>query len=119
PANLTGLSLKGGIAADTSIFSQGADIISGGTGTDSVQRRAGDDTFIWNPGDSSDIVEGQGGFDSLIVNCANIGEIITMSANGPRFWLTRNIGSVTMDVNDVERVDLNSLGGADSIIVNS
>ena len=34
---------------------------------------AGDDTFVWNPGDDNDIVEGQAGFDTLLFNGANAG----------------------------------------------
>ena len=32
----------------------------------------GDDTFIWNPGDGSDTVEGQAGTDTLLFNGANV-----------------------------------------------
>ena len=35
--------------------------INGGRGNDTVLLGAGDDTFVWNPGDGSDTVEGQGG----------------------------------------------------------
>jgi Ca2+-binding RTX toxin-like protein len=28
---------------------------------------AGDDTFVWNPGDGSDVVEGQDGNDTLLL----------------------------------------------------
>ena len=31
---------------------------------------------------------------------------------------TRNLGNIVMDLNDVERIDLNALGGADTITVN-
>ena len=30
----------------------------------------------------------------------------------------RDIANVTMDLNDVERIDFNALGGADKIVVN-
>ena len=43
---------------------------------------AGDDTFVWNPGDGSDIVEGQAGTDTMQFNGANIAEKIDISANG-------------------------------------
>ena len=45
---------------------------------------AGDDTFVWNPGDGSDTVEGQAGTDTLQFNGANINENINISANGGR-----------------------------------
>jgi Ca2+-binding RTX toxin-like protein len=79
---------------------------------------AGDDTFVWNPGDGSDRVDGQGGNDTLQFNGANVNENISISANGRQVRLSRDVGNVTMDLNDVERVDVNALGGADTITVN-
>ena len=78
---------------------------------------AGDDTFPWNPGDGSDTVEGEDGRDSMIFNGADIEEKIDISANGTQVRLTRDIGTVTMDLSGVEQVDLNALGGADAITV--
>ena len=79
---------------------------------------AGDDTFVWNPGDGSDTVEGQGGNDTLQFNGANVNENIDLSANGSRLRLFRDVGNVTMDVNGVEQVNVVALGGADTITVN-
>ena len=79
---------------------------------------AGDDTFVWNPGDDNDTVEGQGGFDTLLFNGADIAENIDISANAGRAVFTRDIATVTMDTNDVERIEFNALGGADNIVVN-
>ena len=79
---------------------------------------AGDDTFVWNPGDGSDMVEGQAGIDTLLFNGANVNENIDISANGSRARLFRDVGNVTMDLNGVEHIQLNALGGADTITVN-
>jgi Ca2+-binding RTX toxin-like protein len=79
---------------------------------------AGDDTFVWNPGDASDTVEGQAGSDTLRFNGSNIGENIDISANGSRARLFRDVGNVTMDLNGVERIEVNALGSADTITVN-
>ena len=79
---------------------------------------AGDDTFVWNPGDGSDIVEGQDDHDAMIFNGADQNETVNISANGERVRFTRDIANITMDLNDVERVDFNALGGADKITVN-
>ena len=78
----------------------------------------GNDTFIWNPGDGSDIVEGQAGTDTLVFNGANVGENIDISANGSRVRLFRDVGNITMDLNGVENIQVNALGGADTITVN-
>src|SRR5262249_12222602 len=40
-----------------------------------------------------------------------------ISANGPRVRFLRNVGSVTMDLDDVEQIDFRALGGADNIVV--
>src|SRR4051794_41654080 len=48
---------------------------------------------------------------------ANIAENITISANGGRVLFVRNIANVTMDLDDVERIEFRALGGADNIVV--
>ena len=55
---------------------------------------AGDDTFVWNPGDGSDIVEGQDGIDTMLFNGANIAEKIDISANGSRVRFTRDVANI-------------------------
>ena len=127
PAGSMSLVIDGGAGSDTIIGSHGADTLIGGTGSDTVTGGQGNDfadlgdgndTFVWNPGDGSDIVEGGAGTDTLVFNGANIGERIDISANGGRARLIRDIGSVTMDLNGVEHIQLNILGGADTITVN-
>ena len=55
---------------------------------------AGDDTFVWNPGDDNDTLEGQAGFDTMLFNGANVAENIDISANGGRVLFFRNIATV-------------------------
>ena len=86
-------------------------------GSDQASLGAGDDRFQWDPGDGSDVVEGQGGSDRLDFNGANIGEQIELSANGPRVRLTRNIAAIVMDLDGIETVALETLGGADTVTV--
>ncbi len=111
------LVLNGGDGDDMIIGSQGDDTVIGGRGNDTALLGKGDDTYVWNPGDGSDIVEGQGGFDTLQFNGANVSERFEIAANGSRVRLTRDVGNVTMDLNSVERINLNALGGADTITV--
>jgi Ca2+-binding RTX toxin-like protein len=117
-ANTIGLTLNGGDGNDLLIGSQGNDLINGGRGSDVALMGAGDDTFVWNPGDGSDTVEGQDGFDTMLFNGANIAEKFDVSANGSRVRFTRDVASITMDLNGVEGIDLNTLGGADTVTVN-
>jgi Ca2+-binding RTX toxin-like protein len=113
-----GLTLNGGLGDDVFLGSEGDDLINGGDGDDIALMGAGDDVFVWNPGDDNDTLEGQDGFDTMLFNGANVAENITISANGGRVTFFRNIATVTMDLNDVEGIDFNALGGADLITVN-
>jgi Ca2+-binding RTX toxin-like protein len=66
----------------------------------------------------SDTVEGQAGNDTLVFNGANVNENMTISANGARATLTRDIGNVVMDLNSVEDIQLNTRAGTDTVTVN-
>jgi Ca2+-binding RTX toxin-like protein len=112
------LTMNGGLGADLFLGSEGDDLINGGDGNDVAVMGAGDDTFVWNPGDDNDTLEGQAGLDTLDFNGANVAEEITVSANGGRATFFRNIANVTMDLNDVETISFDALGGADNITVN-
>ena len=112
------LTMNGGLGNDVLIGSEGNDLINGGDGNDVAFMGAGDDTFVWNPGDDNDTLEGQAGTDTMLFNGAVIAENINISANGGRVLFTRDIANVAMDLNDVETIDFNALGGADIITVN-
>ena len=117
-AGVINLVINGGDGDDTITGSAGNDLVIGGRGNDVAHLGAGDDTFVWNPGDGNDTVEGQAGNDTLLFNGANVNENITISANGSRATLFRDVANITMDLNSVERIQLNTLGGADTITVN-
>src|SRR5262249_54097399 len=93
------------------------DFIFGDNGNDRASMGAGDDVFQWNPGDGNDTVEGQDGVDTMLFFGANIDENINIAANGGRVLFTRDIANVTMDLDDVEKIDSRALGGADKIVV--
>jgi Ca2+-binding RTX toxin-like protein len=123
---IIGLTIDGGAGNDTIIGSAGNDTLLGGDGNDTVTGGrgndtallgSGNDTFIWNPGDGSDTVDGQGGTDTLVFNGANAAENFDISANGTRARLFRDVGNVTMDLNSIEHIQLNTLGGADKVTV--
>lgn len=112
------LTINGGLGIDTILGSQGDDLVNGGDGDDRASLGAGDDTFIFNPGDDNDTVEGQDGFDTLRFNGANVAESFDIAANGSRVRLFRNVANVATDLNGVEAIDLNTLGEADTIVLN-
>ena len=68
---LPNAALFGGNGTDTLIGGSGNDVVVGGTGNDVALLGTGNDTFFWNPGDGSDIVEGQAGIDRLDFAAAN------------------------------------------------
>jgi hypothetical protein len=70
-----------------------------------------------NPGDDNDTVEGGEGYDTLLFNGANVGETVYISANGGRASMTRDIATVTMDLDDLEHIDFVALGGADIVTI--
>ena len=112
------LTINGGLGNDVLLGSAGGDLVNGGDGDDTAFLGAGDDTFVWNPGDDNDTIEGQAGFDKMLFNGANVSENIDISANGSRVRFFRNVANVTMDMDDVEGIDFNALGGSDTIVVN-
>jgi Ca2+-binding RTX toxin-like protein len=126
-ATLIKVTVDGGAGNDTILGSNGGDLLRGGDGDDFIDGQqgndvaflgAGDDDFQWDPGDGSDIVEGGDGTDTMLFNGSGGAEIFTASANGGRVLFTRNLGNIVMDLDDVEKIDLNALGNTDTVIVN-
>jgi len=126
-AALIKITVDGGTGEDTILGSNGIDVLLGGDGDDFVDGQqgndvaflgAGNDVFQWDPGDGSDVVEGQAGTDTMLFNGSAANEIFEVSANGGRVRFTRNVANIVMDLDDVEAIDLNALGGTDTTIVN-
>ena len=110
--------INGGNGADTLIGGNGDDTVDGNVGNDVGFLGADNDIFVWDPGDGSDIVEGQTGSDTLRFNGSAGSEIFAASSNGGRLLFTRNVGNIVMDVDDVETLTVNALGGVDTPTVN-
>jgi len=110
--------VNGGNGADILLGADGDDVVDGGPGNDTTFLGAGADTFRWNPGDGSDVVEGQNDVDLITVNGSNVNERVEMAANGSRVGLTRDVANVVLDMDDVEAATINAAGGADEIGVN-
>ena len=110
--------LLGGVGAENFLGGSQNDFVDGNGGGDIALLGNGHDTFVWDPGDGSDNIEGQGGTDTMLFNGSAGAENFDFSANGNRLRFFRNLGNIVMDTNDVERVDLEALGGADNAVVN-
>ena len=109
---------------------------SGGTGNDVALMGAGDDTFVWNPGDGSDTVEGQAGFDTLRSTAPTspsrstfgerrTGPLHPHPSDGPQRRRAHRLkalgGADTIHVHDTEvSIDLGVAGGdgaADTVVI--
>ena len=53
----------------------------------------------------------------MLFNGANVNENINITANHGRVRFTRDVANITMDLNGVEHIDFNALGGADNVTV--
>jgi Ca2+-binding RTX toxin-like protein len=127
PLSPTQLTLDGGSGDDIVrgtnfpellLGGSGNDLVDGNIGADTEQGGGGADRFQWDPGDGSDVLEGEAGSDVLAFNGSNIGENIDVSANGSRGLLTRNIASIVQDFDGIEGVEIRTLGGTDNVTVN-
>ncbi|MGB3532623.1 MAG: calcium-binding protein [Microcoleaceae cyanobacterium] len=112
--------LKGGDQLDILIGNEGDDIMQGDLGDDLLFAGRGDDRMIWNNGDGSDLMEGGNGRDTVEVNGANAaGDDFRLQANGQRAQFDRlNLGLFTLDVDDVEKFEINGGGGDDNVDIN-
>jgi len=109
--------IAGGPGAETLLGGNGNDSIDGNGGNDRAALGAGDDTFVWDPGDGSDTIDGDAGRDTMVFNGAGIADTVDVSANGNRLKFFRQPANITMDTGGVEHVLFNALGGADSVTV--
>jgi Ca2+-binding RTX toxin-like protein len=126
-AALIQITVDGGAGDDTLLGSNGIDLLIGGDDDDFIDGQQGadvallgegDDKFQWDPGDGSDTVEGQNGHDTMVFNGSAGNETFEASANGSRTRFTRNLGTIAMDLAEIEQIDLHTGGSPDTVIVN-
>ena len=77
--------LRGGNGADILLGGDGNDFADGNHGDDVALLGAGDDSFQWDPGDGSDVIEGQACTDTMAFNGSGVSETMAVSANGGAF----------------------------------
>lgn len=101
-------------AGDDLIASRaGDDTVAGGGGDDVAVLGTGDDVFGWAPGDGSDTVFGQAGFDGLGFDGNDADEVFALFQAGGETRFDRDLGAIAMRMTGVERVALFAGGGAD------
>ncbi len=128
--------IEGGADDDTVQGGRGDDVIQGDTGNDALWGGRGNDLFIWNNGDGSDVVDGgetgAGESNTQRVNAADgAGDLINVElSNTDRLnalgqvenldfvQLERlNLGNFTIDLFDVQTLEINGQGGNDTVTV--
>lgn len=107
--------LVGGPGKDFLIGSPGQDVVTGGPGIDVALLFGGLDTFTWAVGDGGDIVEGGAGTDFLHLDGTAAPDSISVSPIGGRARVTVN--AETLDLGDLERLDVLPAAGPDSVSV--
>lgn len=109
--------LLGGAGTDLVDSGRGADFVNGGVGTDTEVLGSGDDTAAWNPGEGNDAIAGGLGRDTLAFNGSDADERMSLTADGTSAVFLRSPGSIRMDLDGVERLDLATFGGADAVTI--
>src|SRR5262249_27820897 len=109
--------ITGGDGDDLLLGRDGNDLVIGGRGADGALLGAGGGTFVWDPGDGSHHAHGPGRLGTLLVNGANVNEKIDIFASGTHAAFTRDVANIAMDLNQVEHIQFNALGGVDNITV--
>jgi len=110
--------LLGGTGAEVFLGGRGDDVVDGNAGNDTAFLGSGEDTFVWDQGDGSDVVEGESGSDTLVFNGFGANEVMAVTPSGDRVRFTRVQGTIVMDLDDVEAIDVRPLGGTDTVTVN-
>ena len=109
--------LLGGAGTDLLYGGRGADFLNGGVGTDTELLGSGNDTAAWNPGEGNDAISGGLGRDTLAFNGSDADERMSLTADGTSAVFLRSPGTIRMDLDGVERLDLATLGGADAVTI--
>ena len=106
--------MAGGGGADTLVASRGNDTAGGG---------AADDILVWSNGDGTDILDGEGDADRVVVNGSvdpAIGDIFTATADAPRLDFNRSTpGPFSLDIGSTETLSVIGNQGDDSLTLDA
>jgi Ca2+-binding RTX toxin-like protein len=123
-AGLAGAADAASAAPSARVNANGTLVLTGTAARDDSNRgddvallREQGDTFVWDPGDGSDMVDGDTGQDTLRFNGSDADERFALGRDGTHVRFTRDVANIVMDLDDVERIDTFALGGADVLTV--
>ena len=111
--------IKGAAGNDTINGGNGNDLVIGGLGADIIDLGDGNDRFQWGANDASDTVEGGSAADTgqLIGVAGNESIGVTTFAGDIRMADFQSIGGPVVTIDDVERLEINPLGGSDFVTI--
>ena len=112
-----GGTLRGGPGDDRLIGGNGFDDAFGGRGDDVARLGSNFDRFSWAPGDGSDDVDGGPSRDSLFFQGQDEAETFEVVARGRKVRFTRDVGSIVMDLENLEEIDTLAGRGGDNFAV--
>jgi len=94
----------------------GKDTITGGAGSDALFGDGGRDRIVWGDGDGNDLVEGGLGRDRFEVDGSDTEDDVFIAGAADTRVLLDRLGpaAVTLDIGQVEILEINTGGGADS-----
>ena len=111
-----GDTLVGGDAAETLRGGPDLDVVDGGRGDDRVSLGDGNDVFTRSAQSGNDVVDGDGGADSLTMSTTDADDTVDVSAAGARTRVTATFtGSV--DLSGMESIFVQPLKGTDNVVV--
>ena len=116
-AGADGGTLRGGPGDDQLIGGNGFDDAFGGRGDDVARLGSDFDRFSWAPGDGSDEVDGGGSRDSLFFQGQDDAETFDVAAQGRKVRFTRDVGSIVMDLENLEEIDTLAGRGEDTFAI--
>src|SRR5262245_44109187 len=115
--------LDGTPEADTINGLAGNDRITGGEGNDLARMGAGNDRFFWKAGDGDDRLRGQDGFDTLVFEqTANSDPFVGIARDAARVRVFESFAGIlgnVLDLDDVERINVRTLAGADGVFISN
>jgi Ca2+-binding RTX toxin-like protein len=95
----------------------GNDTVRGSVAADNLAGGDNNDLLLWNHGDGSDNIIGGAGFDTLRLTGAAVADSILLGSIGGQTKLIHGPDGAILTLQEMERVQIATLGGADVVLV--
>ena len=104
--------IQGHGGTDVLFGDAGNDLLFGGAGDDTITGNDGDDRIRWDHNSGSDVVNGLGGVDTLIIDGTTNADTIRVTPSGARVNVLREGIFTTQDLGTVERLEIRARAAA-------